>query len=360
MRTWSSCAGSELASQAADLNVVLHEALINLPAMHSDEELVRDYLLHLLKDEPAWEPWSAWLRDTWLKPVFAEAKIVNGIGDPENWASLLSPGAFQALKDRVDVDFSLANPAFTAPPEDVHIDLFLKNTPKLIVKVYEINTLSFFLTNKRQLNTDLALDGLVANREVTHDFSADEAGRNPFRRTARTFQFPELKGRGAWVVEFIGGGKSSRALIRKGQWSLLQRTGAAGDMITVLDETRQPVKDAVVWLDGRKYTPDEKTGYILVPFTQQPGPSPIILADAAGTFGHARELRASWRAMPARRALSHRARAIARPARGHPRHPRRAAAGRGAGFPGTAPGAAADAHFHHARRRLDHAARSRT
>ena len=23
--------------------------------------------------------WAAWLRDTWLKPVFAEAKIVNGI-----------------------------------------------------------------------------------------------------------------------------------------------------------------------------------------------------------------------------------------------------------------------------------------
>ncbi|MEP6670826.1 MAG: hypothetical protein ABJF10_16835 [Chthoniobacter sp.] len=275
---------AELASQAADLNVDLHEVLNELPVIRSDEELVRDYLLHLLKDEPTWEPWAAWLRDTWLKPVFAEAKIVNGVGDPEKWASLLTPSAFQALKERVDVDFSLANPPFTAVADDVNIDLFLKNTPKLIVKIYEINTLSFFLTNQRQLNTDLALDGLVANREVTHDFSTDEAGRNPFRRTTRTFKFPELKGqRGAWVIEFIGGGKSSRALVRKGQWSLQQRTGAAGDMITVLDEIRQPVKDAVVWLDGRKYAPDEKTGYILVPFAQQPGPSPIILADAAGT-----------------------------------------------------------------------------
>lgn len=275
---------AELTSQAADLHANFWRGLGILPAVRSDEELVRDYLLHLLKDEATWEPWAAWLRDTWLKPIFAEAKIVNGVGDPEKWASLLSPGAFQALKERVDVDFSLANPPFTAPADDVSIDLFLKNTPKLIVKIYEINTLSFFLTNQRQLNTDLALDGLVANREVTHDFSADEAGRNPFRRTPRTFKFPELKGqRGAWVIEFIGGGKSSRALVRKGQWSLLQRVGAAGDMITVLDESRQPVKDAVVWLGGRKFTPDEKTGYILIPFTQQPGTSPIILADAAGT-----------------------------------------------------------------------------
>lgn len=255
------------------------------PIVPSDEALVRDYLLHILKDEPAWEPWAVWLRDTWLKPVFAEAKITNGVGDPENWASLLSPSAFQALKERVDIDFSLANPQFVAPADDVSVDLFLKNTPKLIVKIYEINTLSYFLTNKRQLNTDLALDGLVANRETTQDFSADDAGRSPFRRTLRTFKFPELKGqRGAWVIEFIGGGKSSRALVRKGQWSLLQRTGPAGDMLTVLDEARQPVKDAVVWLDGRKHTPDEKTGFIVVPFTAQPGSKPIVLADAAGNF----------------------------------------------------------------------------
>ncbi|HSI12728.1 MAG TPA: hypothetical protein VK961_11830, partial [Chthoniobacter sp.] len=277
---------AELASQAADLNADLREALFGLSALHSDEELVRDYLLQLLKDEPKWESWAVWLRETWLKPIFAEAKITNGVGDPEKWASLLSPAEFQALKQRVDVDFTAANPQLLAPADDVSIDLLLKNTPKLIVKIYEINTLSYFLTNHRQLNTDLALDGLVANREMTHDFTADDVGRSPFRRAARTFKFPELKGqRGAWIIEFIGGGKSSRALVRKGQWSLLQRTGPAGEMITVLDEARQPVKDAVVWLEGRKYTTDEKSGYILVPFTSQATPpKPIIVADAAGSF----------------------------------------------------------------------------
>jgi hypothetical protein len=101
----------------------------------------------------------------------------------------------------------------------------------------------------------------------------------------RAFKFPELKGkRGAWVIEFIGGGKSSRALVRKGQYSLVQQTGPAGDLLTVLDEKRAPVKDAVAWLDGRKLVPDEKDGRILVPFTAQPGRKPIVLADAGGTF----------------------------------------------------------------------------
>lgn len=266
-------------SEVVDLNSNLSEVFPAWPPIASDEWLVRDYLLHILKDEPQWQPWAQWLRDTWLKPIFAEAKIVNGIGDPEQWASLLTPSAFQALKERVDVDFAPDNAQFTLPGEDVKLGLFIKNVPKLIVKIYEINTLGFFLANPRQLNTDLNLDGLVPNAERTVDFS-----ESPFRRVARTLDFPECKGRGAWVVEFIGGGKSSRALVRKGQWNLVQNTGAAGDMITVLNETQSQVKDAVAWLDGRKFTADEKTGRITIPFTNQPGQKNIVLADAAGNF----------------------------------------------------------------------------
>jgi len=280
---------------AVDLDADFSEAMIIPAPIGNDEALVRDYFLHIfpkldgkLGDRDANEilaPWTAFVRESWLKPVLAEAMITNGVGDPERWASLLSPAAFQALRDRVDVEFAATNPQFVSPGDDVNLDLFVKNAPKLIVKVYEINTLSFFLAQQRQLNTDLQLDGLVANHETTQDFTADTIGTNPFRRARRTFQFPELKGkRGAWVIEFIGGGKSSRALVRKGQFSLLQHIGPAGDMITVLDESHQPVKDAAVWLDGRKFVPDEKTGFILVPFTKQPGTKPVVLADASGEF----------------------------------------------------------------------------
>jgi autotransporter-associated beta strand protein len=278
--------------RAVDLSANFAEAMTTAIPINDDEPLVRDYFLHIFPKLDAnldageiLKTWTPLVRESWLKPLLAEAMITNGVGEPERWASLLSPAAFQMLKDRVDVDFAATNPQFRAPSDDVSLDLFVKNAPKLIVKVYEINTLSFFLTQQRQLNTDLQLDGLVANKETTHDLATDAAGRSPFRRVARKFEFPELKGkRGAWVIEFIGGGKSSRALVRKGQWSLLQRTGPAGDMVTVLDEAQQPVKDAAVWLEGRKFLPDEKSGFILVPFTKQPGNKPIVLADAGGDF----------------------------------------------------------------------------
>ena len=145
--------------------------------------------------------------------MLAEALSTNGIGNPERWASLITPTEFQALKDRVDIEFPATNAPQFLPGDDIAFDVIVKNTPKLIVKIFELNTLNFFQTQQRQLNTDLNLDGLVANSEQTHAFDG-----GPFMRTRQKFAFPDLKGkRGAWIIAFIGGGRSSRALIRTGQ-----------------------------------------------------------------------------------------------------------------------------------------------
>ncbi|HEY2572677.1 MAG TPA: hypothetical protein VGH65_01370, partial [Verrucomicrobiaceae bacterium] len=285
-----------------DLNATFEDAALHFTAVGSDEALVREYFLQLLPKEssaaetppstgkkkgagnadaiPAIAPYTDYVSAAWLKPVFAESMIVSGKDQPERWASLLTPAQFAALKERVDIEFAADNPPFLKIGDDVRVELFLKNVPKLLVRIYEINTPGFYLQQQRQLNTDLNLDGLVANTEAAHQYTEP-----PFLRARRSFSFPELKGkRGAWVIEFIGGGRSSRALIRAGQWHVVQRTSPVGDWLTVLDETHAPVEGAVAWLDGRKFTPDAKTGAIQVPFTAHPGRRPIVLADAAGTF----------------------------------------------------------------------------
>lgn len=271
-----------------ELNADLSEPLLNSPPIGNDEALVRDYFLHVFAttakpDSNAQQllsPWNQFVREEWLKPILAEALITNGIGNAEKWASLITPTEFQALKDRVDIEFPATNSTAFLPGDDIAFDVVAKNTPKLIVKIFELNTLNFFQTQQRQLNTDLNLDGLVANSEQTHAFDG-----GPFKRTRQKFTFPDLKGkRGAWIIEFIGGGRSSRALIRTGQWHILQQTGPAGDLVLVLDEKNQPVKDAVAWFEGRKLTVDEKLRRIAIPFTNQPGTKNLIIGDAAGTF----------------------------------------------------------------------------
>ena len=103
-----------------------------------------------------------------------------------------------------------------------------------------------------------------------------EVRRFPLRRLERRFEFPELNKPGVYVIDFIGGGKSSRALIRKGKLHSLVNTSTAGQTIRVIDEKNQPVNDATVWLSGQEYGPD-KDGSITVPFTAEPGRRPIVI-----------------------------------------------------------------------------------
>ncbi len=255
----------------------------------NDESLVREYFLHFFVEdarkqasgsEDLARPFYDKVRDSWLRPVLAEALITSGVGKPEEWASLLGGAAFQALKDRTDVDFPANNPEFFRQGEPVKFDVWVKNVPELAVNIFEINALNVFLAEGRPLNTDINLDGVVPNWERTL-----KVGGDSFSRRRVSVELPELAGkRGVWLVELIGGGRSSRALVRIGNWRTLQRTGPAGVEVTVLDEALALVKGASAWMDGRRFEADAKSGVITLPFTQAGGERPLIVSDAAGGF----------------------------------------------------------------------------
>ncbi len=245
-----------------------------MPPVGSDDALIRDYLLHLFVKEENYDAYAKLLLEDWVKPVFAEAKIVNGIGDQEKWYAYLNPAAYQALKDRVDIDFAPENAKEFGAGDAVTLAVDVKNVSKLIVKVYEVNALNYYLDHGSEIGTDLNLDGLVANEESASDYAEP-----PLRRVRRTFDFPQLKDqRGVWVIEMIGNGRSSRALVRKGGLQFLSATASAGTVITVLDGNNAPAKDPAVWLGGRRHTPG-KSGSILVPFSNNPGRVPLVLTD---------------------------------------------------------------------------------
>jgi hypothetical protein len=255
----------------ADLNADF-AGMTLLPVVGVDEELVRSYLKHFLVGAESPKEFEPYINDLYLRHLFAETKIENGLGDEEQWASQLPPELFRQLKDRIDIDFAATNRTDFAADEPVRLDLFVKNVPTLLVKIFEVNTLNFYRTHQREVDTDINLDGLVANAEETHAYVEP-----PLRRIGRRFEFPQLKKPGVYVVDFIGGGKSSRALIRKGRLRPLIAVGTAGQVVTVLDDAHRPVKDATVWFGGAEYQPD-KEGRIILPFSTNPGRQPIVLS----------------------------------------------------------------------------------
>ena len=243
------------------------------PRIQNDEPLVRDCLAHFFIEGDSYEPYERFILDSYLKKILAETKIVNGIGDPEQWTSLLTPAEYQALKDRIDLAFSPTNPAFFDVDDPVSLDLFVKNVETLIVKVFRINAFNYYRLSGSEITTAIDLDGLVAEDEQVLTY--DDA---PVRRVRRSFDFPQCSEPGVYVIEWIGNGVSSRAVVRKGQLHVNEGVGPAGHEFTVYDENNQPRPGATLWLSGKEYTPGED-GIIFVPFSTAPGSKPVILTD---------------------------------------------------------------------------------
>ena len=240
--------------------------------IRDDRSLVRRYLQYFFVDADNYRVFEPYLNDLYLKHLFAETKILSGQGDPAQWYSMLPPDMYQRLKDRVDLEFVRTNPKHFAADEDVTIDVDIKNVPNLIVKVYRINALNYYRDRSREVDTAINLDGLIPNQELAFQYSEP-----PLRRVRRQFELPSLKKPGLYVVDFIGNGKNSRALIQKGKLRHVMHSTRNGLMFFVFDEQDRLLPNASLWMGEREYQAD-RNGRILVPFSTQPGRRSMILA----------------------------------------------------------------------------------
>ena len=82
---------------------------------------MRGYLLHFLTAADSPKEFEPYIDDVYLRHLFAEAKAVAGLGEPEQWAALLPPELFRQIKDRVDIDFAPSNKATFGADEPVRL-----------------------------------------------------------------------------------------------------------------------------------------------------------------------------------------------------------------------------------------------
>ncbi len=260
---------------------------LHLPPAPVDEPLVRRYLLHFLKTDADYSAFLPYLTDTFLKPLFAEAKLVNGIGAPADWAALIPPDTFRHIQSRTDIDFAPDNPRFFDPDTPVSLDLYVKNVHTLHVRVYAINTQNYYQIEKDALDLAMNLDGLTPTETLTFTYA-----NPPEHRIRRTLALPALNRRGVWVVEGIGNGISSRMLIQKGRLDVTETQTPAGHAFSVYDEQGRTVTTATAWLDGHTFHPNP-SGVIFIPYSNNPRPAHVIIAtDGFATrfaFHHATE-----------------------------------------------------------------------
>ena len=243
-----------------------------LPAVGDDGGLLRACLEHFFATEDSVAVYAEFLDERWLSAVLAETKILLGQGDMERWYSLIDdPRQIEALEKRVEITFPPTQPSHYAANDPVRIDVDTKNVPTLLLKVFVIDSYRYQVEKQKEVDATIELDGLVANYEETHDYSEPA-----LRRVRRSFALPQLRAAGTYVVELVGNGISSRAVIHKGSLRHVERTSAAGHLFRVYDDAGMHQKTAALWFGGREYAADDN-GDILLPFSTSPARKQAVL-----------------------------------------------------------------------------------
>ena len=277
---------AERSGELVNLGANYSNVVITRP-IGNEEMLIRDYLQHFFRDAQSFTAYEPLLTTPFLKENFATAKILAGQGDAEQWVSMLSPSAYKNLVSRIDLEFAATNSEFFAPNQPVKLKLDIKNVDNLIVKIFEINTYNYYRKFKREVDTDISLDGLVPNFEKTFTYDTP-----PAIKKLHEFQFPEISKPGVYVVDFIGNGKSSRALLRVGKLSVIENRTMAGHAFRVIDHQRKPVKNYQLSLGDQRFTSDEQ-GMTVIPYTSTPGKTSVIVSregfSCLDSFDHAAE-----------------------------------------------------------------------
>lgn len=169
------------------------------------------------------------------------------------------------ISEEVKLGFLPENQDKFRVDEPVYLWLDVKNVSTLHCKVFEFNTLTYYRKTMKPFDTSIDLDGLESTITRKYDF---EHVPSVCRRKEK-FDFQELQGKvGLFIIEFVGNGRSARAMVKKGSLSLIHKATIAGHLATLLDEDRKVCKgpNTGIWLE-KKYYASKDDGSIFIPYS---------------------------------------------------------------------------------------------
>ncbi|GAB5403646.1 MAG: hypothetical protein Aurels2KO_18770 [Aureliella sp.] len=260
---------------------------VALSPVGDDARIVQQYLEHFLLNADNADEFAPFIESGYLARVFAEVKILSGVGDADRWYGMLSPKQQREVRDRVELRFAATNQTHYEAGDTVSLDIQCKNLDEVVVKVYQIHLRNFYRNERGEISTAIDLDGLVPNFRRTLDFSMPAD-----RRHQVSVRLPELSGDGVWVVDLLGGGVRSRALVRRGGLSAVERMSDAGQQFAIFDQSGKQLVSAQIELGGTVYEANSD-GWITIPPAAKQTKRKMLLIHGdfvqSHTFNHASE-----------------------------------------------------------------------
>src|SRR3990167_1008667 len=231
-----------------------------------EKKLIEEYLQHFFKTMSNFGEFEKYFSPTYLSRQYYTAKLLNG-ENVDNITKIFSESELTQLRESKKLKFVSWNKSRLHVGDEVTLHVEVKNIQNFCVNIFEINAESYYRKNKTEINERINLTGLIPSKVVEHNLTTA-----PIKSQVLEFKNLFDSRRGVYVVEFIGGGLSSRALIRIGALSLIRQVLSKGLLFHMIDEQKNVCRsDRTDILIGDKvFRPEPTLNWgILIPCTDK-------------------------------------------------------------------------------------------
>ena len=230
-----------------------------------DQKLIEKYLKHFfLKDKIEFEKLHKYFNENYIKKFYAKMQFYLGKEQPTK-DNIISQIEISDLMKEIQLSICEFNKETFNINDDIELVLEIKNIQTLYVNIFEINTENYYYSNKKGFEDSISLDGIVPTYEDI--FSYNDEPQLLIEKTISLSKLP--KKRGLYVVEFIGNGHVSRAVIQRGNLRCIHKNTVNGKVLYILDEDNKICKGEKtgLWINNVWYPSIKDSGAILIPYS---------------------------------------------------------------------------------------------
>ena len=229
-------------------------------------KIVEEYLLHFFKTMTNQGEFEQYFCPTQLAKIFYTAKILNG-ENVDNITKIFTEKELNDLRESKKLKFVSWNKDKFEMGDKIKLFLEVKNIQNFAVNIFEINTESYYRKNKSDINEKINLTGLIPSKTI-------EKTNTNAPIISQVIEFDDLfePKRGVYIVEFIGGGLYSRALIRIGALSLIRQVLSKGLLFHMIDEQKRICsgEGTHIFVGDKIFKTDQSLDHgILIPYTEK-------------------------------------------------------------------------------------------
>ena len=184
-----------------------------------EKKLIEKYLKYFfLNDKIDCQKLNKYFNEDFIKIFYSKMKFYSGDEKPLK-DKILSLNEINDLMKEIQLTICNYNKEKFEINEDIELILEIKNIQILYVNIYEINTENYYYLNGTEFNQNISLDGIVPTFEDKFNFN-----EKPQLLLTKKISLSKIpKKRGLYVVEFIGNGHVSRAIIQKGNFKCIHK-----------------------------------------------------------------------------------------------------------------------------------------